>query len=130
VSVTRADLNDKNNGTFKVLFGHVSDLQLPKEYESYEEVKQESGVVQGVLKYGGRTYIIPAGLLTEKTAEIQNGKIYVNDLFTGVWCDIESWEPGTVWSLCYNEVLQKWTTFYDWYPVESCNVDNIFFTFD
>jgi hypothetical protein len=65
-----------------------------------------------------------------KSAEIQNGKIYINDVFTGVWCDVDSWEEGTVWSLCYNEVLQKWTTFYDWYPVESCNVDNIFFTFD
>lgn len=65
-----------------------------------------------------------------KTADIQNGKIYINDVFTGVWCDIDHWEEGTVWSLCYNEVLQKWTTFYDWYPVESCNVDNIFFTFD
>lgn len=65
-----------------------------------------------------------------KSAEIQNGKIYINDIFTGVWCDIDHWEEGTVWSLCYNEVLQKWTTFYDWYPVESCNVDNIFFTFD
>lgn len=64
------------------------------------------------------------------TVEIQNGKLYLNDVFTGVWCDIESWEKGTVWSLCYNEVLQKWTTFYDWYPIESCNVDNIFFTFD
>lgn len=71
-----------------------------------------------------------SGQDTTKSAEIQNGKIYVNDVFTGVWCDIDSWEEGTVWSLCYNEVLQKWTTFYDWYPVESCNVDNIFFSFD
>lgn len=68
--------------------------------------------------------------LQKKSAEIQNGKIYINDVFTGIWCDVESWEPGTVWSLCYNEVLQKWTTFYDWYPVESCNVDNIYFSFD
>ena len=71
-----------------------------------------------------------SGQDTTKSAEIQNGKIYVNDVFTGVWCDIDHWEEGTVWSLCYNEVLQKWTTFYDWYPVESCNVDNIYFSFD
>ena len=68
--------------------------------------------------------------LQKKSAEIQNGKIYINDVFTGIWCDVESWKPGTVWSLCYNEVLQKWITFYDWYPVESCNVDNIYFSFD
>lgn len=34
------------------------------------------------------------------------------------------------WSLCYNLVTQKFTTFYDWYPVLSQNIDNIFFSFD
>lgn len=43
---------------------------------------------------------------------------------------IEKWEKGTTWNLCYNEVLKQWTTFYDWYPIESCNIDNIFFSFD
>jgi hypothetical protein len=66
----------------------------------------------------------------KKKGEIQNGKIYINDIFTGVLCGIESWKKGTVWSMCYNENLNKWTTFYDWYPVESCNVNNIFFSFD
>jgi hypothetical protein len=65
-----------------------------------------------------------------KYADIQQGKVYVNDLFSGVRLDVKSWNPGPVWSLCYNEVLGKFVTFYDWYPVESCNVDNIFFTFD
>ena len=65
-----------------------------------------------------------------KYGDVQNGKIYINDIFTGIWCDIESWEPGTVWSMCYSEALQKWTTFYDWYPIESCNVNNVFFSFD
>jgi hypothetical protein len=40
-----------------------------------------------------------------KSAEIQNGKIYINDMFTGVWCDVDSWEEGTVWSMCYSEAL-------------------------
>jgi hypothetical protein len=56
--------------------------------------------------------------------------VYINDLSTGILMDIYKWRPGTVWSLCYNEVLQKWVTFYDWYPVESCNIDNIYFSFD
>ena len=43
---------------------------------------------------------------------------------------IASWRTGKTWNLCYNEVLQQWTTFYDWYPIESCNIDNIFFSFD
>lgn len=43
---------------------------------------------------------------------------------------IVSWKKGTTWSLCYNEVTQQFITFYDWYPIESCNIDNIFFSFD
>lgn len=39
-------------------------------------------------------------------------------------------DTGTKWSLCYNLVTQKFTTFYDWYPVLSENIDNIFFSFD
>ena len=46
--------------------------------------------------------------------------------------EIASWEPGTTWSLCYNIATGKhiFVTFYDWYPIESCNIDNIFFSFD
>ena len=43
---------------------------------------------------------------------------------------IVSWKPGTTWSLCYNIETSSFTTFYDWYPLESCNIDNIFFSFD
>jgi hypothetical protein len=43
---------------------------------------------------------------------------------------IDYWKSGKTWNICYNEVLQQWITFYDWYPIESCNVDNIFFSFD
>ena len=43
---------------------------------------------------------------------------------------IDHWERGTEWSLCYNEDQQMFTTFYDWIPVESANIDNIYFSFD
>jgi hypothetical protein len=43
---------------------------------------------------------------------------------------ILDWIPGTTWSLCYNLVTNTFTTFYDWYPVYSCNVDNIYFSFN
>jgi hypothetical protein len=49
--------------------------------------------------------------------------IYTDGVITG-------WEPGLSWSLCYNQVLDKFITFYDWYPVESSNIDNIYFSFD
>jgi hypothetical protein len=34
------------------------------------------------------------------------------------------------WNLCYNEVLQKFVTFYSWTPSFSANIDNIYFSFD
>lgn len=34
------------------------------------------------------------------------------------------------WNLCYNEILDKFITFYSWIPSFSENIDNIFFSFD
>lgn len=35
-----------------------------------------------------------------------------------------------VWNLCYNELMQKWITFYSWVPSYSENIYNQFFSFD
>ena len=35
-----------------------------------------------------------------------------------------------VWNICYNEILQKWMTFYSWVPSYSENIDNMYFSFD
>lgn len=35
-----------------------------------------------------------------------------------------------VWNICYNEILQKWITFYSWIPSYSSNIDNIYFSFN
>lgn len=40
------------------------------------------------------------------------------------------WAQGKSWSLCWNENLNAFTTFYDWIPLESENIDNIWFSFD
>ena len=40
------------------------------------------------------------------------------------------WVKGTNWSLCWNEDLQEFQTFFDWIPIESENIDNIYFSFD
>lgn len=34
------------------------------------------------------------------------------------------------WSICYNEILQKFETFYSWIPIASANIDNEFYSFD
>lgn len=51
----------------------------------------------------------------------------IKDESTG---EILEWKTGKTWSLCYNMILNTFTTFYDWYPVESVNIDNIYFSFD
>ena len=35
-----------------------------------------------------------------------------------------------VWNLCYNELMQKWITFYSWVPSYSENIYNQYFSFD
>lgn len=34
------------------------------------------------------------------------------------------------WNICYNEVMQKFVTFYSWMPSYSANIDNIHFSFN
>ena len=96
--------------------------------QKYSKVEIENG--QTIFTFSNNNTITLEIVWDIKYTDIQQGKVYVNDLFSGIRLDIKSWNPGPVWSLCYNEVLGKFVTFYDWYPVESCNVDNIFFTFD
>lgn len=35
-----------------------------------------------------------------------------------------------VWNICYNEIMQKFITFYSWVPSYSANIDNIHFSFN
>ena len=61
---------------------------------------------------------------------VRKGQVYneLNQIVTPI--KPVEWEEGTTWSLCYNEQLQQFTTFYDWYPLQSANIDNVFFSFD
>lgn len=54
---------------------------------------------------------------------------FKNDVMFTFYDDINTLEEK-VWNLCYNEVLDKFVTFYSWVPSFSENIDNIFFTFD
>lgn len=44
--------------------------------------------------------------------------------------NFDHWRAGETWSICYNEDLDQFITYYDWIPVESTNVDNIWYSFD
>lgn len=65
-----------------------------------------------------------------------NGQKLTNeyDIEKATWTDlqkkIDHWETGKLWSLCWNEATQCFQTFYDWTPIESANIDNIYFSFD
>lgn len=39
------------------------------------------------------------------------------------------YNKGSEWSLCFNELLDVFVTFYSWTPIFSENINNIFFTF-
>lgn len=75
--------------------------------------------------------------LTEKEKTpiigIRNVKTHYNrfkqDLMFTFYDDINTLEEK-VWNLCYNEIMQKFVTFYSWVPSYSENIDNIFFSFD
>ena len=54
---------------------------------------------------------------------------FKNDVMFTFYDDLNSTEEKA-WNLCYNETLDKFTTFYSWVPSYSENVDNVFFTFD
>ena len=39
-------------------------------------------------------------------------------------------ENEIAWNICYNEILDKFQTFYSWIPIASANIDNQFYSFD
>lgn len=49
-------------------------------------------------------------------------------IFTFV--DNTSGNTENTWSLCYNEVTETWVTKFSWMPLESSDIQNIFFSFD
>ena len=75
--------------------------------------------------------------LTEKELDpvigIRNVKSHYNafkqDVMFTFYDNLHGFEEK-VWSICFNEILQKWITFYSWVPSYSENIDNIYFSFD
>ena len=60
-----------------------------------------------------------------KTICYENGKPNWNAI--NILSDIVYWYRPTE---IRDEVTGNFVTFYDWYPIESCNIDNIYFSFD
>lgn len=70
---------------------------------------------------------------TEPTIGLRNVKSHYNafkhDVMFTFYNSINTTQE-VVWNICYNELLNQWTTFYSWIPSYSANIDNIFFSFD
>ena len=70
---------------------------------------------------------------TTPTIGLRNIKTHYNNnkkdiIFT--FYDDKYKDEENVWSLCYNELLGAFVTFYSWLPSYSENIDTKFFTFD
>lgn len=75
--------------------------------------------------------------LTERELDpiigIRNVKTHYNsfkgDVMFTFYDNIYGFEEK-VWNLCYNEILQKFITYYSWIPSYSENIDNMYFSFN
>lgn len=75
--------------------------------------------------------------LTERELEpvigIRNVKTHYNkfkqDIMFTFYDNLHGFEEK-IWNLCYNELQQKWITFYSWVPSYSENIYNQYFSFD
>ena len=65
------------------------------------------------------------GLKNVKTHYNNNKKDIIFTFYDDIFKDEEK-----VWSLCYNELLDQFITFYSWIPSFSENIDTKFFSFD
>ena len=65
------------------------------------------------------------GLKDVKTHYNNNKKDVIFTFYDDIYKDEEK-----VWSLCYNELLGEFVTFYSWIPSYSENIDTKFFSFD
>ena len=61
---------------------------------------------------------------------VRNVKTHYNNFKGDVMFTFYNDNKSVAWNLCFNERLGKWITQYDWVPVCSENVDNIFYSMD
>ena len=74
---------------------------------------------------GEREFNPIIGLKNVKTHYNNNKKDIIFTFYDDIFKDEEK-----VWSLCYNELLDQFITFYSWVPSFSENIDTKFFSFD
>lgn len=107
-----------------VLFTYYNDILYQFDANYQGEIDSEGYLLDS---NGNRTEIKGTKVTAkynESTGEVKN---YYDIISEGGYF---KWAKGKSWSLCFNEQLGIFTTFYDWIPIESENIDNIWFSFD
>lgn len=68
----------------------------------------------------------------DKTVKIglRNVKTHYNNFKGDVMFTFYNEGKSESWNICYNERMGKWITTYDWIPLCSENIDNIFYSMD
>ena len=123
-----------------VMFTYYNDLlwKVPAAYRADKYSVNAEGFIIEKLKDGKTKRVEKNGDLVKADEQLlpnwdkqnEKWKSYsdlINEL-DGNSC--HKWSKGLEWSLCYNLRLGQFITFYDWIPLESENIDNIYFSFD
>lgn len=122
-----------------VMFTYYNDLlwKVPTLYQADKYSVDSEGIIIEKLKDGKTERVLSNGNLVKAEQLLPNWddhnekwKSYsdlINEL-DSAYC--HKWSKGLEWSLCYNLRLGQFVTFYDWIPLESENIDNIYFSFD
>lgn len=142
------DFLEMSEFIFRPYVGHIN---IKSHYNKFKEdvmFTYYNDVLYDMGEYIGDEYSVdPQGyIIKDKQRITKNGEFVPAyrllpswDKQNQVWYTYEDlmkkhknykWVKGVEWSLCYNLRLGQFITFYDWIPLESENIDNIYFSFD
>lgn len=117
-----------------IMFTYYNDLlyAVDKQYsdEKYSVDKEGFITENGTRIRVSDNYVEAERLLPKWNKVDQKWQSYSDVIEEASKGSCVKWVHGLEWSLCYNLRLDQFVTFYDWIPLESANIDNIYFSFD
>lgn len=144
-------LNDNLEMSEFIFRPYVGHINIKSHYNKFKEdvmFTYYNDILYDMEDYIGEEYSVDnQGYITKNNVRITKNNNFVPayrllpswDKDNQTWVSYEAlmqkhknykWVKGVEWSLCYNLRLNQFVTFYDWIPLESENIDNIYFSFD